>query len=149
MKNVLFLLGAITVAAVASGGCLSEDDCEQIAGDFTAVHQQLEGSCSLIPPTRYSFEDKTMSTIEESDMGGRVTTEVNRLGCTLAITKTRTDNANSLRWQMVGDLDVDNPKRISGVMTRYEWANSGQIACQGLYDTTMTKVEPKVQDVSE
>ncbi len=124
---------------------MSEDDaCGSVKGEFLAVHTQIGGSCSFIQPTRYNFENQsTKATVYETDMGGTIVTDVNRKGCVLAVTKTRLDNSNNHRWQMIGDMDVDNAKKITGVMTRYEWAGDGQIACQGSYETTMTRVESR------
>jgi hypothetical protein len=146
-KAVVLMVAALLGAATASSGCLSEDDaCPPVAGDFLAVYIQLDGSCSMLQPTRFEFENKTMDTDELSDPGGIIRTKVNRMGCTLAVTKTRTDDANITRWQMIGDLDIANSKKISGIMTRYEWTPEGEIACQGLYETTMNKIEPLVKD---
>jgi hypothetical protein len=147
-KMVVWVCGAILGTSIASSGCLGEDEaCSKVTGEFMAVHTAVEGTCQLLQPTRYSFENpKTIATVYETDMGGTLVTDVNRMGCTMAVTKTRLDNENQTRWQMIGNLDVDNSKKITGVMTRYEWSADGQIVCQGLYDTTMNKIEPLVTD---
>ena len=131
-------------SSLVDGG--STDACPSVEGEFLAVHEQLDGSCSVVQPTSYGFENEALSTVEETGMAGILRTKVNRMGCTLEVTRTRLDNANNEQWQMTGTLDIDDSDTLTGTMTRYEWGAGGQIACQGLYSTTMTKVDPAATD---
>jgi hypothetical protein len=137
-KMVVLVGGAALVASVVNGGCQSEDEaCPGVTGQFEALHYRVDGSCSTVPAIRYELENKTLSTDEVTDAGGMLRTKVNRMGCTLEITRTRLDNAGNEQWQMTGTLDIVDSEKLTGTMTRYEWGADGQIVCQGTYNVIM------------
>lgn len=140
-KMVVLVGGVALIASVVNGGCQSEDEaCPGVAGQFEALHHLVEGSCSTVSAIRYELEDKTLSTDEVTDAGGMLITKVNRMGCTLEITRTRWDNSNNQQWEMKGTLDIVDSDKLTGTMTRQEWGADGQIVCQATYSVIMTRL---------
>ena len=140
-KMLVWVGGAVLVASVVNGGCQSEEDaCPVVAGQFEALHTLVDGSCSNAPTIRYELENKTLSQDEVTDPGGALHTKVNRMGCSLEITRTRLDNSNNEQWQMSGTLDIVNEDKLTGTMTRTEWGAGGVIVCQGTFSVIMVRL---------
>ena len=141
LPNPLVLIALL----VLSAGCAAEaSSCPRVAGQFQPLYTQLSGTCGEITdPLRIAIDDvpQPVQTSIVTYPNGRLTTEVQRRGCSVRMTQLfESPAAGQPQSYLTGEeLSVLSANEMVGQvqMTRYDLNRNP--TCWGVYDARLLK----------
>jgi hypothetical protein len=135
------ILGLGLVAAGCGQSTVS--GCPRAVGVFHGQYSYINGTCEPQYQARtlsLGKDDPTNTTTTMNYLSDSVTTEINLIGCTIAMNQQITASQGTKKIsELSGELDVEDSSALSGAVTRTEYMPDGTtVRCMGQYNATYT-----------
>jgi hypothetical protein len=128
---------------VAVAGCGQDvvTGCPRAVGVFQAQYSYMNGTCEpqyQARPLSLGKDDPINTTTTTNYLSGSVTTEIDLIGCTIAMKQQIMDSEGTKKVaELSGNLSVEDASALSGAITRTEYMPDGTtVRCMGQYNAT-------------
>jgi hypothetical protein len=141
----IHVVGAVVSSVLAMGCAQSGGQCSRPVGAYKAAFTPVSGNCTQFMSRDLTFEanDEEVTVLMMKSFGDLVVTEVNLIGCTVAVKQQISDPMGvKLIASLKGDLDVQDDTALTGRFDYREFMPDGTTQrCASYVDVSYTLME--------
>lgn len=141
----IHVVGAVVCGVLSMGCAQSGGQCPRPVGAYKAAFTPVSGNCTQFMgrPLVFDPNEKDVVTTMMKSFGDLVTTEVNLIGCTIAVKQDITDpDGVKMIASLKGDLDVQEDTALTGRFTYFEFMPDGTTQrCASSVDVSYTLMD--------
>lgn len=138
------LVGAVVSGVLAAGCAQGGGQCSRPVGAYKAAFTPVSGNCTQFMSRDITFEatDEDVSILRMKTFGDLTVTEVNLIGCTVAVKQEISDPMGAkLIATLKGDLDVQDDTALVGRFDYREFMPDGTTQrCASYVDVSYTQM---------
>lgn len=129
MRSFRFSVVQVVVLGAMFSGCVESGQCPRPLGAFKGTYQPVNGNCTNIKSRDIVFSsdpEQSVQTITQT-LSDSVTTEVNLIGCTIAVEQSiQTPQTKLMIAHLEGNLAVQDSRALSGRLMYQEFLADGK-----------------------
>jgi hypothetical protein len=128
MRSFRFSVVQLVALGAMFSGCTESGQCPRPLGAFAGTYRPVSGNCTSVKSRDIVFSndpEQSVQTITQT-LSDSVTTEVNLIGCTIAVEQSiQTPQTKLMIAHLEGDLSVVDSRALSGRLTYQEFLADG------------------------
>lgn len=143
MRSFRFSVVQVVALGALFSGCAESGQCPRPLGAFAGTYRPVSGNCTNIKSRDLVFSndpEESVQTITQT-LSDSVTTEVNLIGCTIAVEQSiQTPQTKLMIAHLEGNLAVEDARALSGRLTYQEFLADGKTpACWSEVEVSYTQ----------